>query len=41
MGIALGLNDCLQVPKMQAEFYPLKVDIILKNEIPTDFYIIV
>ena len=36
-----SLNDCLQVSKMQAEFYPPKVDIILKNEIPTDFYIIV
>ncbi|CAA7409946.1 unnamed protein product [Spirodela intermedia] len=29
------------VSEMKAEFYPPKVDIILQNEIPTDFYIIV
>ncbi|XP_078428067.1 potassium channel protein [Wolffia australiana] len=29
------------VSKMNVEFYPPKVDIILQNEIPTDFYILV
>uniref|UniRef100_A0A1D1XE70 Potassium channel n=1 Tax=Anthurium amnicola TaxID=1678845 RepID=A0A1D1XE70_9ARAE len=29
------------VSEMKAEYYPPKVDIILRNEIPTDFYIIV
>lgn len=26
---------------MKAEYYPPKVEIILENEIPTDFYIMV
>lgn len=26
---------------MKAEYFPPKVDIVLQNEIPTDFYIIV
>ena len=26
---------------MKAEYFPPKVDIILQNEIPTDFYILV
>ncbi|CAI9784831.1 unnamed protein product [Fraxinus pennsylvanica] len=29
------------VPEMRAEYYPPRVDIIIQNEIPTDFYIIV
>lgn len=29
------------VPEIRAEYYPPKVDIIMQNEIPTDFYIIV
>lgn len=29
------------LPEMKAEYFPPKVDIILQNEIPTDFYIIV
>ncbi|KAH9327021.1 hypothetical protein KI387_007199, partial [Taxus chinensis] len=29
------------VAEMKAEYFPPKVDIILKNEIPTDFYILV
>ncbi|PIN09661.1 K+-channel ERG [Handroanthus impetiginosus] len=29
------------VPEMKAEYYPPKVDIVIQNEIPTDFYIIV
>ncbi|XP_022873587.1 potassium channel KAT3-like, partial [Olea europaea var. sylvestris] len=29
------------VPEMRAEYYPPKMDIIIQNEIPTDFYIIV
>ncbi|CAA0838537.1 Potassium channel KAT3 [Striga hermonthica] len=29
------------VPEMRAEYYPPKVDIVIQNEIPTDFYIIV
>ncbi|EPS62875.1 hypothetical protein M569_11912, partial [Genlisea aurea] len=29
------------VPEMKAEYYPPKVEIVIKNEIPTDFYIIV
>lgn len=33
---------CLpQVPDMRAEYYPPKVDIVIQNEISTDFYIIV
>lgn len=31
----------LQVSEMKAEYFPPKVDIILQNEIPTDFYILV
>lgn len=31
----------LQVSEMKAEYYPPKVEIILQNEIPTDFYILV
>lgn len=31
----------LQVSEMKAEYFPPKVEIILQNEIPTDFYIIV
>ncbi|RWV89018.1 hypothetical protein GW17_00048855 [Ensete ventricosum] len=30
-----------QVSEMQAEYFPPKVDIIIENEIPTDFYIVV
>ncbi|KAK6119439.1 hypothetical protein DH2020_046818 [Rehmannia glutinosa] len=30
-----------EVPEMRAEYYPPKVDIVIQNEIPTDFYIIV
>lgn len=30
-----------QVPEMRAEYYPPKVDIVIQNEISTDFYIIV
>ncbi|XP_011081850.1 potassium channel KAT3 [Sesamum indicum] len=29
------------VPEMKAEYFPPKVDIVIQNEIPTDFYIIV
>lgn len=29
-----------QVSEIKAEYFPPKVDIILQNEIPTDFYII-
>lgn len=29
------------VPEMKAEYFPPKVDIVMQNEIPTDFYIIV
>lgn len=29
------------VPEMRAEYYPPKMDIVIQNEIPTDFYIIV
>ncbi|RWW67881.1 hypothetical protein BHE74_00024638 [Ensete ventricosum] len=29
------------VSEMQAEYFPPKVDIIIENEIPTDFYIVV
>ncbi|KAK1259327.1 Potassium channel KAT3 [Acorus gramineus] len=29
------------VPELKAEYFPPKVDIILQNEIPTDFYIVV
>lgn len=31
----------MQVSDMKAEYFPPKVDIILQNEIPTDFYILV
>lgn len=30
-----------QVSDMKAEYFPPKVEIILQNEIPTDFYILV
>ncbi|XP_051137725.1 potassium channel KAT3 [Andrographis paniculata] len=29
------------VPEMRAEYFPPKVDVVIQNEIPTDFYIIV
>ncbi|KAM7459412.1 hypothetical protein LguiA_036406 [Lonicera macranthoides] len=32
---------CQMVSEMKAEYFPPKVEIILQNEIPTDFYIIV
>lgn len=31
----------VQVSEMKAEYFPPKVDIIIQNEIPTDFYILV
>ncbi|MCD7453518.1 hypothetical protein HAX54_021218 [Datura stramonium] len=31
----------LQVSEIKAEYFPPKVDIVIQNEIPTDFYIIV
>ncbi|XP_058201919.1 potassium channel KAT3-like isoform X3 [Rhododendron vialii] len=39
-----GVSDDLitqLVSEMKAEFFPPKVDIILQNEIPTDFYVLV
>lgn len=30
-----------QVSEMRAEYFPPKVDVILQNEMPTDFYILV
>lgn len=41
---ALTLSSNLlnkQVAEMKAEYFPPKVEIILQNEFPTDFYIIV
>lgn len=31
----------LQVSEMKAEYFPPKLEIILQNDIPTDFYVIV
>jgi signal-transduction protein with cAMP-binding, CBS, and nucleotidyltransferase domain len=31
----------LQVSEMKAEYFPPKEDVILQNEAPTDFYILV
>ncbi|KAI7984975.1 hypothetical protein LOK49_LG14G00490 [Camellia lanceoleosa] len=35
------LRKLKKVSEMKAEYFPPKVDIILQNEIPTDFYILV
>jgi hypothetical protein len=37
----LACANSFQVSEMKAEYFPPKVEIILQNEIPTEFYVLV
>lgn len=44
MSTNAGFSTCffvLKVSEMKAEYFPPKEDVILQNEAPTDFYILV
>lgn len=37
----LPVTALLKVPEMEAEYFPPRADVILENQTPTDFYILV
>lgn len=41
INVSLYCGFCWQVTDLKAEYFPPKVEVILQNEIPTDFYIVV